>query len=580
MDFRVLGPLEAHDEDRRLPLGGRKQRVLLAVLLLARNEPVSRDRLIDALWGEQPPETAPHTLDAYVSRLRKVLGPDRLVRGSGAYRLQVRAGELDLDRFEQLSADGRELLARGDATGAAEKLREALELWTGAALADLAYEPFGAATAAALDDRRLAAVEDRIDADLSCGRARELVGELTELVCNNPFRERLLGQGMLALYRSGQHARALEAFRNGRRKLAEELGLEPGPALKELERAILAHDARLDLRPQRSVATSLTSGRRVAGGAVAALLVAFAAGAFVLLHGGHRAGGVVQLAEPAAAIAHGFGSVWVADPARGAVERLDEVGKTVVDRIPVGGAPGALVVGGGSVWAATVPGERVTRIDPGSGTITQSIGLAGGRVVALAFGSGSLWVADATDRSLLEIDPSSGRLRRSVALSLNPTALAVVGDRVWVADYSAGTVTEVDPRSGGILATVRTGTGPAALAVSGGGIWVVNTLDSTVSRIDAQTGTLTRTVAVTSSPVAVVASGRSIWVASRYPGSVTRFDSVNGAVVASRELAGSPTAAAASGDRVWVGMQSLVPHHGGTVRVLHTPPITLDPAFQ
>lgn len=579
MDFRVLGALEAHDDERRLSLGGPKQRALLAVLLLARNEPISRDRLIDALWGEQPPATASHTLDAYLSRLRRILGPDRLTRESGAYTLWVQPGELDLDRFEELAAAGRALLAGGDAAAAADRFRDAVELWRGDALGDLAYEPFGAHAAAVLDDQRLAAVEDRLEADLSCGRAQELIGELTELVRVHPFRERLLGQLMLALYRAGQQARALEAFRAGRNRLAEELGLEPGPALKELERAILVHDPGLDLRIE--VAARRPSGRRwVKRGVGAALLAAAAVAGLVAFLARGASGDVVELVEPAAAMAHGFGSVWIADPAGGAVKRLDEAGASIVDRIPVEGTPGAVVIGGGWVWAASVPGDRVVRIDPETGTITKTVGLGGGRLVALAFGGGALWVADATDQSLLEFDPSSGGLRRTVALSLNPTALVVADGRVWVADYGAGTVSEVDPRSGGILATVATGTGPAALAAHDGSIWVADTLDSTVSRIDARTGRLTTTIPVTSSPIAVVASGRSIWVASQYPGSVTRLDSTTGEVVSTSAVAGSPTAATASGKRVWVGMRSLVRHHGGTVRFLHTRQITLDPAFQ
>ncbi|MGN6799878.1 MAG: BTAD domain-containing putative transcriptional regulator [Gaiellaceae bacterium] len=580
MDFRVLGPVEVYDGDRRLPLGGPKQRAVLAVLLLGRNEPVSRDRLIDALWGEEPPTSAPHTLDAYISRLRKSLGPERLTRGSGAYVLHVEPGELDLDRFEALAVQGRELLADGKASDAAAKLREALALWRGDALGDLVYEPFGAHAAAPLHERRLEAVEDRADAELAAGHARDLVGELADLVRTHPFRERLLGQLMLALYRSGQQARALEAFRVGRHTLVQELGLEPGPALRELERAILAHDPSLELQAG-SFAPRHSYRRHWPTATIAAVVLAGAAavGLVGMLRGG-ASSSVVRLREPATALAHGFGSVWVADAGSGSVARIDESGRAVIDRVPVGGTPGVVVTGGGAVWAASVPGESISRIDPATGTITQRLGLGGGRLAALAFGNGALWVADSTDRSLLEIDPSSGRLRHSLTLAVTPTALVVVGRRVWIADYDAGSVSEVDPRGGSVLATVRTGTGPSSLAARDGSIWVANTLDSTVSRIDASTGTLTSTLAVASNPIAVAASGRSIWVASQYPGSVTRLDAVSGAVASVESLEGSPTAAVAYGRRVWVGTQSLAPHHGGTVTILHTRQITLDPVFQ
>ena len=182
VDFSVLGPIEAHDEGRELSLGGPKQRALLAVLLLERNTVVSRDRLIDALWAERPPASAAHTLDAYVSRLRKLIGPDRLTRRAGGYVLRADAAEVDLDRFDELVARGREELATGEAADAAATLRAALAVWRGSALADLLYEPFAAEAAAALEERRLNALEDRIEADLASGRAAELIGEL-EAAC-------------------------------------------------------------------------------------------------------------------------------------------------------------------------------------------------------------------------------------------------------------------------------------------------------------------------------------------------------------------------------------------------------------
>jgi DNA-binding SARP family transcriptional activator len=235
VEFGVLGPLEARDGGRELPLGGPKQRALLAFFLLHANEALSRDRLVDALWGEQQPSTAAHTLDAYVSRLRKLVGRDRLTRHPPGYLFRIGPGEMDLDRFEQLAAAGREQLARGDAGAAARSLSSALALWRGPALADLLYERFMSLEAERLETLRLSVLEDRLDADLACGRSSELVAELEHLVGTHPLRERLLGQLMVALYRSGQQARALEAFRAGKRRFAEELGLEPGPALQTLE---------------------------------------------------------------------------------------------------------------------------------------------------------------------------------------------------------------------------------------------------------------------------------------------------------------------------------------------------------
>jgi DNA-binding SARP family transcriptional activator len=243
MDFRLLGPLEVLEHDRLLALGGGRQRSLLAVLLLHANEVVSNDRLIDALWGQSPPPTAAKTVQVYVSRLRKELGEGRLVTRAPGYLLIVERSELDLRRFEQLLGEARE----ADPASAADRLRRALALWRGPALADLAYEPFVQNEIARLEELRWAALEQRIDADLACGRHAELVGELEGLIAEHPLRERLRYQLMLALYRSSRQAEALDAYRTARRELAEELGLEPGEDLKGLEQAILQHDPALDL---------------------------------------------------------------------------------------------------------------------------------------------------------------------------------------------------------------------------------------------------------------------------------------------------------------------------------------------
>ena len=241
----MLGALAVQRDSEDLPLGGPKQRALLAILLLNANTAVSRDRLIDGIWGERPPPTAAHTLDNYISRLRKTLGDGRVSRRAPGYVLQVMPDELDLDRFERLLALGREHLAAGDAGQAARDFRAALALWRGPALADLRFEPFAVAEADRLEELRLQALEYRIEADLALGAGSELVPELEALVREHPLRERPLGLLMLALYRAGRQAEALAAYQAGRRRLAEELGLEPGPELRELQRKILEHDPSL-----------------------------------------------------------------------------------------------------------------------------------------------------------------------------------------------------------------------------------------------------------------------------------------------------------------------------------------------
>jgi len=247
MDFRILGPLEVDEAGRAIPIVSGRQRALLAILLVHANKPVSTDRLIDELWGEHPPASVRKGLQVLVSRLRKTLGKGsaRLATQPDGYLLHVEPGELDLDRCERLGRQGREALARGDCRPAAEQLREALGLWRGPPLAEFAFESFAQAEIGRLEELRLALLEDRIDADLACGTHATLVGELEALVAEHPLRERLRRQLILALYRSGRQADALEAYREARTVLDEELGLEPTPALRELEHAILTHDPSL-----------------------------------------------------------------------------------------------------------------------------------------------------------------------------------------------------------------------------------------------------------------------------------------------------------------------------------------------
>jgi DNA-binding SARP family transcriptional activator/tetratricopeptide (TPR) repeat protein len=238
LEFRILGPLEVRDGERLVELPRRKQRALLAILLLRGGEVVSSDALVDGLWGEQPPRTSKAALQNSVSQLRRALGPDVVGSHPGGYLVDVAPEQVDVRRFEALAAEGRA------AVGAerAEKLRDALELWRGPPLADLVFEPFAAVEVVRLEELRTAALEDLIDAELALGAGTELVAELENLIAENPFRERLRGQLMLALFRAGRQADALQAYQGTRRTLVEELGIEPSAPLRELEQAILRQD--------------------------------------------------------------------------------------------------------------------------------------------------------------------------------------------------------------------------------------------------------------------------------------------------------------------------------------------------
>jgi DNA-binding SARP family transcriptional activator len=261
IEFRILGPLELSVDGRVVPLGSPKQRALLGLLLVHANETLSRDRLIEELWGEAAPATVESAFHSYLSRLRRLLESGgvtgALVRDGYGYRLRVEPAQLDVTRFEGLVDEGGEALAAGKVGLAADRFRQALVLWRGPPLADLQSERFAIETSVRLEERRVSLLEQRLEADLALGRHREVVAELQALVAEHPYRERLRAQLMLALYRSGRQAEALRAYQEARRTLADELGLEPGQELKELEQAILGQDPTLaaqsavESRPER-----------------------------------------------------------------------------------------------------------------------------------------------------------------------------------------------------------------------------------------------------------------------------------------------------------------------------------------
>jgi DNA-binding SARP family transcriptional activator len=232
LDFRILGPFEVLDGDRLVALGGPKQRALLAVLLLRRGEVVSRDRLIDELWGERPPTSATKTVQVYVSNLRKALGDGVLLTRGQGYLLQLAPGQIDADRVAASVREGRAALEAGDPQRTSDRLHDALARWPSPPLADFAYEPFAQSEIARPEEERVAALEDRIDADLAVGRHAALIGELEKLVGERPLRERLQGQLMLALYRSGRQAEALACYQQARSRLIDELGMSPGGSCK------------------------------------------------------------------------------------------------------------------------------------------------------------------------------------------------------------------------------------------------------------------------------------------------------------------------------------------------------------
>ena len=372
MRFLLLGPVEVVDEGRLLPLGGPKQRALLAMLLLEANRPVPKERLIDGIWGERTPLSASDVLDTYVYRLRKVLGSDRLARLQPGYVLRVETGELDLFVFEELVRSAEHLLPQdpGAAVGA---LEQALGLWQGPALADLRYEPFANDLADQLEERRLAAEERRAEAALATGMGSELVPVLERLVQAHPTRERVVAHLMVALYRAGRQSDAMEAMQRCRRQLAVELGLEPGLQLRQLEQLVLNHDETLGPSPplavigfRSAIDVEASPGRRVA--------------APPLRSGGRRHRQPVKwavLVAVACALTLAAAVVATVRPKTAPAVAVD-VDVNVLEAIGAAPAmlrtasclpaqPGAIAVAGGYVWVASPSAGRSARGRPGPG---------------------------------------------------------------------------------------------------------------------------------------------------------------------------------------------------------------------
>jgi YVTN family beta-propeller protein len=623
MDYRILGPLEVSDDGRLVGLGGDKQRALLAILLVHANEVVSADRLIDDLWGESPPASALRTLQAYVSRLRKALDATGVVpapsagdpaagsadgvlltRGHG-YLLRLAPGELDADRFRGLVEQGRDALAAGRPEEAAHILREGLALWRGPPLADFTYEAFAQAPIAQLEELHLGAVEELVEADLALGRDRELVGELRELVERHPLRERLRMHLMLALYRRGRQAEALEVYQEFRFGLSEQLGLDPGPRLQQLEAAILAGDPSLEppaaSRPPAEPTTSAPAGRRATlerprrrlalGGLI---LIAVAAGATVLvsLGGGaarlsaitadsvgaiNPASGAISAEVPVGSspsgVAAGAGAVWVGSYNAGTVSRIDPATDAVDQTIQAGSTPSGIAAGAGAIWVANNFAGTVSRIDPTVNRVVQTITVGNGPS-GVAVGDGSVWVTNSSDGTLSRIDAVTGTPVKPIALGGGATDVAVGLGAVWVSDTTNGRVLRIDPQSNQVTQPINVGTGPSAITAVDGSVWVANTLDGTVSRIDPQTNRVSAAIAVGNGPSAIAVDAGGVWVANEFGGTVVRIDPATDEVARTITTGNRPRGLAVSRGLLWVAAQdSAASHRGDTMTVLQNAPV-------
>jgi YVTN family beta-propeller protein len=610
MDFRILGPLEVIANGQPLALGGSKQRAALAVLLLHANETVSVDRLIDALWGERAPAGAVQSVRVHISRLRKALnggdgtgsGQSGLVTTSGGYQLKVDDDSFDLARFERLYTEGQRELAAGRPERASGLLGEALGLWRGPALADLAFEPFAQAEAARLDELRVAALEDRLEANLELGRHSAVASEVEPLITEHPLRERLRRLQMLALYRCGRQAEALDAYRRARETLVEEIGVEPGPELRELHEAILRQDPALDAPPTVSAEPTLEpdegtphAARRAALPRVPTLAVVAALGvAAVLLAVGLLSGdddasatiaeNSVGLIDPASGdvrsqIALGDGpgpsaadadSVWIANTLETTVSRIEaESGQ--VATTDIGGEPAGVAVGDDFVWVTDATEGTVEQIDPDANTVVGSLKVGNGPGgVAVAFDA--VWVVTAVDGAVVRVDLGTGRVTDRIPVGSRPTAIAAGAGSLWVTDEAAGTVIRVEPGTGRVSEAIAVGNGPDSVAFGEDAVWVANRIDGTISRIDPATDSVTSTVEVGAEPAALAVDDQGVWVASSGDGTLSRLDPSSGEADELIEVGGSPSGVAVTNGSVWTSvLASRESHRGGTLRLSWEP---------
>lgn len=603
MRFLVLGPLEVEVDGRGVAIGGGRQRALLALLLVNAGEVVSRDRLIDELWAERPPASASQSLDAYVSRLRKAFrqagAPEVLVTRAPGYVL--RAEDTDTRRFDELTAEGQGALAAGEVDRAAAVLEQALALWRGSPYAEVAGELWAAAEVDRLSELRLQATEGRVEAELALGR-HALVPELEQLVASHPYRERLVAQYMLALYRCGRQAEALAAYRRARRALVEELGLEPGPELRRLESAILAQDPALDLPrapAQGGVAVPVRDRRRSRRALLAApAALAVVAVAVILSVSGDGGSdlrieidgagaidpgsGDVTASAPVgsnpSAITTGAGRIWVANGGDGTMTRIDPATGQVDQTVDVGTAPAGVTSGAGAIWVANALDGTVSRIEPGAGRVVQTIRV-GGRPIDLASGDGAIWVADSDRDAIVELDSRSGVPRRRIPLPAAPGAVAVGFRSLWVTEPLAHRVLRLDPRTGHTESEVGLGAGAGPIAIGAGAVWVVNTLDGTLSRVDPTRNAVSSTVPVGDAPRDVAAGSAGVWVANE-AGGLAGVDPEAGAVRRQYAVGAAPVGVALAGETPWViaGAPVGAEHRGGTLRVSYSKFEHLDPA--
>jgi YVTN family beta-propeller protein len=615
--FGILGPFEAIAGGRALPLGGRQQRAVLAMLACEVGHLVSVDRLIEGVWGDAAPAGAVTSVKTYVFHLREMLEPRR-PRGSpatiletvpGGYRLAIDPRRVDATRFEEQLGSGDAAMARGKTDEALAAYDHGLALWRGDVLADLTDCPFVAPVRARLDEQRLAALQSRIRAELDLGRHLAVVPELRTLIAEHPLREEFHAQLILALYRSGRQSDALAAYRKLRAVLVEELGIEPSPPLRELHSRVLAQDAALAWQSTRSVPATTarpkegpTQGptgrplslpppahhRRTRLGALAVTMAVAAellggatiqawnapavaemlpANSVSVLDDAGSVLASIPVGTNPTAVAASRDAIWVVNAGDDTVSRVNPSTHSVQQVIGVGHDPRALAVTGDDLWVTNFADGTVSRINVIADQVVDTIQV-GSNPYAVAAGPAGLWVANSGDNTIQRINTSSGVPGHPIDVGDGPDGLAVDETSIWVANGRAGTVMHIDSRTGAPMSPpIPVGSGPSGMARVGAQLWVANELSQNVSRIDVATGRAT-SIDVGDGPTSVAFLAGAIWVAEKYSGELLRIDPDTG--VRSRIRVGAPAHGLVEADgHMWVasGAFPSTGHRGGTLRV-------------
>jgi YVTN family beta-propeller protein len=539
-----------------------------------------------------------------VSQLRKLLGAGVIETRPRGYALRLADCELDAEMFERQAAVGRDLLAEARPAEAAEALAAALELWRGPMLPELREAEFARIEIARLEELRLVATEYRLEAELELGREAEVVAEVEGLVREQPLRESLRRIQMLALYRAGRQADALATYREARRMLVEDLGLDPGEQLRRLEAEILRQDRALARRRPPAEAPPAASRPResrrqlaAAGAAVAAV----AAAGFLAFHEGGGASKVrvagnavavlglqsgrpvapIPVAAAPSAITAADGSLWVANLDEATVSRVDPRRGAVVQTLDVGEGPDAVAAGAGFVWVSNGLDGTVTKIDPGVDRAVDTVDV-GNEPAGIAAAPGAVWVASSSDGSVTRIDTRTDRPWPAVAVAGSADGIALGFGSVWVTSEADQSVTRLDARTGAVVQRIPAGGGASAVAAGLGSVWVANALDDTLTRIDPATGSVRAVIPVGDGPDGMAIADSAVWVSNQLSGTLTKIDPATDVAVRAFDLGSTPEGVAAFGGQLFTAVRaSGAGHRGGTLRVL-TSPVgldSIDPAY-